>query len=194
MTKSELRKLYLEKRKALTAGEVAEMSLLLADRLFTSFDLAGIRTLHCFISISKFNEVDTSIIFQKVWNDFPNIDTFAPRMDRSIDELEHLPYTDASEMIENSWGIREPAGTKKADPKKIDLVLVPLLCFDERGFRVGYGKGYYDRFLARCRPDCLKIGISFFPPVDRIDDIHAGDIPLNWCVTPERVYRFEAQR
>lgn len=170
------------------------MSLLIADHLFTSFDLSVIKTLHCFISISKFNEIDTSIIFQKVWSDFPDIDTLAPRMDRSIDELEHLPYTAASETLENSWGIREPAGTQKADPKKIDLVLVPLLCFDERGFRVGYGKGYYDKFLARCRPDCLKIGLSFFPPVERIDDIHGGDVPLNGCVAPDSVYRFEAQR
>lgn len=194
MTKSELRKHYLEKRKGLNAVAVAEMSLLIADHLFTSFDLSVIKTLHCFISISKFNEIDTSIIFQKVWSDFPDIDTLAPRMDRSIDELEHLPHTAASETLENSWGIREPAGTQKADPKKIDLVLVPLLCFDERGFRVGYGKGYYDKFLARCRPDCLKIGLSFFPPVERIDDIHGGDVPLNGCVTVDSVYRFEAQR
>lgn len=194
MTKSELRKHYLEKRKGLNAVAVAEMSLLIADHLFTSFDLSVIKTLHCFISISKFNEIDTSIIFQKVWSDFPDIDTLAPRMDRSIDELEHLPYTAASETLENSWGIREPAGTQKADPKKIDLVLVPLLCFDERGFRVGYGKGYYDKFLARCRPDCLKIGLSYFPPVERIDDIHGGDVPLNGCVTVDSVYRFEAQR
>jgi len=66
-------------------------------------------------------------------------------------------------------------------------VLVPLLCFDRRGHRVGYGRGYYDRFLARCRHDCKKIGLSFFEPLAEIDDVHEGDVELNYCVTPDGV-------
>ncbi|MDH3493028.1 MAG: 5-formyltetrahydrofolate cyclo-ligase, partial [Acidobacteriota bacterium] len=72
----------------------------------------------------------------------------------------------------------------------LDFVLVPLLCFDRRGHRVGYGGGYYDRFLAKVRPDCLKIGLSFFGPVDEIEDVHEGDIRLDYCVMPERIYDF----
>lgn len=192
MTKPELRKLYLEKRRSLTADEVAARSRQIADRLFASVDLASIDTLHCFISIAKFNEIDTSIIFQKLWNDLPRLRTFAPRMNRETDELEHLPYNAVSELIENSWGIREPAGDEKADPKEIDLVIVPLLCFDEGGHRVGYGKGYYDRFLDRCRPDCFKAGVSLFPPAGRIDGIHDGDVPLDLCITPDALFEFSA--
>ena len=191
MTKSELRKLYLEKRRTLAADEVAEMSRSIADRFFAQFDLSAIRTLHCFISIPKFNEIDTSIIFKTVWNEFPPIRTFALRVDRTVDLLEHVPYTPLTDLVENSWGIREPTGGKKADPKEIDLVIVPLLCFDERGFRVGYGKGYYDKFLSLCRPDCLKVGLSFFLPVERITDIHGGDVPLDHCITAEKTYSFQ---
>ena len=61
---------------------------------------------------------------------------------------------------------------------------------DEKGNRIGYGKGFYDTFLARCRPDTIKIGLSFFKPETRIDGVFKGDIPLNYCVTPEKVYTF----
>ena len=65
------------------------------------------------------------------------------------------------------------------------LVLVPGVCFDQTGHRVGYGKGFYDRFLKTCRPGCLKVGLSYFEPVDPIDDVHDGDVRLDFIVTPE---------
>lgn len=167
------------------------MSLLAADRFFSLFDLKAVKTLHCFISIPKFNEVDTSIFFERIWSEFPNVRTAAPRVNRKADRLEHLFYGAQTPLTENSWGIREPAGEEKADPEEIDLVLVPLLCFDERGYRVGYGKGYYDRFLEQCRPDCRKVGLSYFPPADLIADIHDGDVRLDSCVTPAAVYNFK---
>ncbi|HJS52384.1 MAG TPA: 5-formyltetrahydrofolate cyclo-ligase, partial [Pyrinomonadaceae bacterium] len=101
----------------------------------------------------------------------------------------HL-YTPETRLLENFWGIREPPIDEAIDPSEIDLVIVPLLCFDERGFRVGHGKGFYDKFLAGCRADCLKVGFTFFPPTDPIDDIDEYDVPLDQCVTPERVYVF----
>ena len=71
-------------------------------------------------------------------------------------------------------------------PSEVDVVLVPGLAFDEGGHRVGYGRGFYDRFLALCRPDCLKVGLSYFEPISQITDIHAGDIRLDLLITPER--------
>ena len=70
-------------------------------------------------------------------------------------------------------------------------MIVPLLCFDARGHRVGYGKGYYDRFLQKCRPDCIKAGLSFFPPVKKIDDIHVADVQLDLVVTPNETFYFK---
>jgi 5-formyltetrahydrofolate cyclo-ligase len=55
---------------------------------------------------------------------------------------------------------------------------------------VGYGKGCYDRFLALCRPDIIKIGFSYFEPINEISDTDKFDIPLNYCITPERIYEF----
>lgn len=190
MKKAELRRLYLDKRRGLAAGEVARMSSLIAERFFNEVDLAAIKTLHTFIRIAKFKEFDTSMIYYRLWHERRGIATCAPVTDRETGELEARYFDDAAELAENDWGIREPAGTVKADPEEIDLVIVPLLCFDEAGHRVGYGKGYYDRFLARCRPDCLKLGVSLFPPVAAIEDIHDSDVPLDLCITPDRTYRF----
>jgi 5-formyltetrahydrofolate cyclo-ligase len=55
---------------------------------------------------------------------------------------------------------------------------------------VGYGKGYYDRYLKRCAQDVVKIGFSYFDAIDAIEDINEFDVPLNYCITPMRVYEF----
>jgi 5-formyltetrahydrofolate cyclo-ligase len=65
-----------------------------------------------------------------------------------------------------------------------------MLAFDKQGYRVGYGKGFYDRYLKRCQPDVMKVGFSFFPPVDQIEDINANDVPLSYCITPHQIYAF----
>jgi len=72
----------------------------------------------------------------------------------------------------------------------IDAVLIPLLAFDNQGFRVGYGGGFYDRFLPACRPEALKVGLSFFDPVDVIEDKDQYDIPMDYCVTPTEIIRW----
>jgi len=191
MKKSDLRKIYFDRRNSLAPDETAEMSRRIADRFFSEFDLDAVTTLHCFISIPKFNEVDTSVIFARLWSEFPHIHTLNPRVDPAADRLEHLLYTPQTRLTENSWGIRESAGDATASAGQVDLVLVPLLCFDRRGYRVGYGKGYYDRFLSACRPDCVKVGLSAFSPADEIDDIHAGDVALDRCITPDGIYTFD---
>ncbi|HVZ97178.1 MAG TPA: 5-formyltetrahydrofolate cyclo-ligase, partial [Chitinophagaceae bacterium] len=99
---------------------------------------------------------------------------------------------DETELILNSFGIAEPTGGKMIGANEIDLVLVPLLAFNHKGFRVGYGKGHYDKFLAECNNEAITVGISFFDAVDdSIDDINQFDIPLKYCVTPYRVYEFD---
>ena len=71
---------------------------------------------------------------------------------------------------------------------------MPLLCFDAAGHRVGYGKGFYDKFLSKCRPDCTKIGLSYFPPVEAIAATGGHDIMLDICVTPEKTYQFDKEK
>ncbi|HSK71282.1 MAG TPA: 5-formyltetrahydrofolate cyclo-ligase [Pyrinomonadaceae bacterium] len=188
MLKSELRKIYLGKKKSLSPEERSEKNRQIADNFFQNFDLSRIRFLHCFLPIKKFNEIDTGIIFGRIWQDFPEIETLVPRVNFQTSEIENLKFTSETELVQNSWQIYEPAHNELVEAEEIDLVLVPLLCFDERGYRVGYGKGFYDRFLSRCRKDCSKIGLSYFPPAAEIEGVHEFDVKLDFCVTPEKVF------
>ena len=193
MTKSELRKNYLDLRSELSADEVASMSTSITDAFFFTINLAAVRNLHCYLPIEKFGEPNTKLIFERAWQEFPDLITTVPRIDFATGELASVVYSSTCPVVQNKWGVNEPEGGTVVHPEAIDLAVVPLLCFDESGFRVGYGKGYYDRFLAKCRPNCLKIGMSFFPPVEKIEDTEEYDVPLDMFITPEEIYRRDAE-
>ena len=74
--------------------------------------------------------------------------------------------------------------------KKLDVIVVPLLCFNEAGHRVGYGKGFYDKFLVRCKKKVQKIGISFFEKYEKIDDLTKLDQKLDIIITPNKLIQF----
>lgn len=190
MTKAELRKVYLERRAALSKEARATKSRQIAELFFANIDLTKVATLHCFIPIDKFGEVETFIIIDRLRSTHSRIRINVPKVDRETGEITNLAYDSGTELIVGAWGTLEPAIAVRIEPSEIDLVLVPLLCFNESGHRVGYGKGYYDRFLRLCRNDCLKVGLSFFPPVVAIDNIHESDVRLDVCISPDRVYRF----
>ena len=190
MNKAELRKQYIERRRSLAPDEHSRLSQEIVDRLFTEIDFSPLHTLHCYIALAGFGEIDTGLIFGRIWSQYPLMITTAPKMRKESGEIDSLIYQAETPTKENSWKIAEPAGSEMIAPEALDLVIVPLLCFDRRGHRVGYGKGYYDRFLKKCRPDCIKAGLSFFPPVESIDDVNDTDIPLDLCVTPSMTYRF----
>ncbi|MCA1623281.1 MAG: 5-formyltetrahydrofolate cyclo-ligase [Acidobacteria bacterium] len=187
MTKVELRKIYLAKQKNLSSSERIEKSRQITGQFFQSFDLSKIRFLHCFIAIKKFNEVDTSLIFKRLWREFPQVQALVPRINFQTREIENLKFTLETKLVENAWKIKEPTESESVKTKEIDMVLIPLLCFDEKGFRVGYGKGFYDKFLSDCREDVLKIGLSFFDPIGKIADAQEFDVKLDFCVTPKKI-------
>jgi 5-formyltetrahydrofolate cyclo-ligase len=191
MLKSELRKIYLAKQKSLSEVERNEKSRQIANLFFQSFDLNDVNFLHCFLPIEKFREVNTKLIFEKLREIFPNVSTLVPRVNFQTGEIENLIFSAETKLVQSVWQIDEPDHDECVETKKIDLILVPLLCCDAKGFRVGYGKGFYDKFLKNCRRDCLKIGLSYFAPIAEISNAEAHDIKLNYCVTPDKIYKFE---
>ncbi|GAL62151.1 5-formyltetrahydrofolate cyclo-ligase [Algibacter lectus] len=90
----------------------------------------------------------------------------------------------------NNYNIPEPIDGIEILDDKVEVVFIPLLAFDTLGNRVGYGKGFYDRFLVKCKPETIKIGLSFFEASAEITDVFESDVRLDYCVTPERVYEF----
>jgi len=190
MIKSELRKIYLEKQKSLSAAERNEKSRKIAERFFKNRNLNNIRFLHIFLAMEKNKEVETSFIYKRLWRDFPEITTIVSRVNFQTMTLDNLKFTPETNLVQNKWHIFEPTESELIEIEKIDAVLVPLLCFDKCGFRVGYGKGFYDKFLSECRADCLKIGLSYFAPVEEIADTQDYDVCLDFCVTPDAVINF----
>ena len=102
-----------------------------------------------------------------------------PRVDHETNEMKSLKFSSDTQLVRSAWEIEEPVHDETVADAEIDMVLTPGVCFDRVGHRVGYGKGFYDRFLKRCRPDCLKIGLSYFEPVDKIDETVASRHPRN---------------
>lgn len=187
MTKAEIRKIYLQKRLSLTEAEYLSLNQLLCNRFFASVNLLRVSVLHTFLPIAGKKEPDTWLIIDRVRREFPHIHIAAPRLRGN--DLEHI-LLEAPETEVNKWGIPEPSSGSKVAAEKIDMVLVPLLAFDREGQRVGYGKGYYDRFLKNCRNDTQRIGLSFFPPLQHIMTA-PHDVRLSACVTPEEYFMFE---
>jgi len=186
MTKAELRKIYLAKQRDLACeGERIEKNRKIAERVFATFDLTTVKILHCFITIKKFNEIDTFPIFERIWNDFPQIITVAPRVDFGTHNIESIVIRDRGGLVPNVWGIEEPRTGEIIDERSIDIALVPGIAFDMQFHRVGYGKGFYDRFLSKCRHDCVKVGLSLFPPAESIDDVNDHDVPMDYLITPD---------
>ena len=98
--------------------------------------------------------------------------------------------TDNTKIKKNEYNIPEPVDGIEVPSTKIDVVFVPLLAFDKKGHRVGYGKGFYDKFLSECKPDAIKIGLSFFEPEELITDVFESDVKLDYCVTPNSIHAF----
>lgn len=195
MVKKDLRKEFLQKRKALSEEEIERFSRKIHDWFFMSIPVHAYSTIHAFLPIKRNNEVDTWLIIKTLQKDF-STNIVIPKSHEDGTMTNYL-LTEMTLLEENNLKIIEPAiewikihSEFRIQNSELNLVLIPLLCFDKKGYRVGYGKGYYDRFLAECRPDVLKVGLSIFEPVDEISDVDKFDIRLDHCITPNRIWSF----
>ena len=191
MIKSQLRKYYLSKRKAISAEEIVIKSQQITDLFFQKFDLLKVENIHIFLPIIKHNEINTWLIIRRLQQKYPKIVILIPKIIPENFEIENFLF-DEKKLIVNPWGILEPSGEnqEKIEPEKIDLVIIPLLIFDKNGNRVGYGKGFYDRFLQQCNPKTLKIGVCLEEPIEMIEDVNEFDIKMDFCITPIKIYKF----
>jgi len=190
MTKALLRKEFLQKRLSLSEAEYTQLNFQLYQLFFSSIDLSFVKVLHTFLPLQKNKEPDTWIIIDRIRREFPHIRLSLPRVERATEALENIFFEGLHQLEENAWGLAEPKQGVPTPPQQIDMVLVPLLACDTNGQRVGYGKGFYDKFLATCRPDCITVGISLFEPVEPIEDVNAFDVSLQYCLTPATLHHF----
>lgn len=187
MTKAECRKLYTEKRKQLSAVEIEHLSGVILDTLLKTVDFNG-KTISVFLPIREKREIDTYPILDKRHE--LNYRVALPVADFQANNMFHYLYENPEQLVVSEYGIPEPVRGTLVSAEEINIVLVPLLCFDKKGYRVGYGKGFYDRFLSTCRPDCLFVGLSFFEGIDAIEDVSSNDVPVHLCITNSTVHYF----
>lgn len=187
MTKAQIRKTFIEKRQALSEGEFIQRNQQICDRFFTGVDLSFISVLHTFLPIEKQKEVNTWLIIDRVRREFSNVRISVPRINNQTSTIESFYFEGLHQLEKNTWDIMEPKQGIPTPIEKVDIVLVPLLAFDKKGNRVGYGRGFYDKFLATCDPKTRKIGLSLFPAVESVDDPSQYDVPLDAVITPEGI-------
>ena len=189
MQKKELRNIFFKKRKLISKVENDNLSISTFD-LFTEVFSPKNEKIHVFLPILSKNEVNTNSLIQHLFHE-TNCTVIASKSNFTTLEMKHFIIDEDTSIENDKYGIPTPVNAIPISEKEIDWIIVPLLCFDERGYRVGYGKGFYDRFISKCRPDVNTIGLSIHEPIKEISDINEYDIALDHCVTPKKVYHFK---
>ena len=189
MLKKEIREIYKEKRAQLSDAERSKMD----DLMLIQFQRVALPFLQSVLSywpIEENNEPNTHLFTEYLKFKNPEIKICYPVSDFVNMSMEAVA-TDIDTPFEKKYlNIHEPGEGARVSVIEIEMVFVPLLAFDEKGYRVGYGMGFYDKYLAACTEECIKTGFCYFEPIDSIDDRHEFDVPLDLCITPQNIYVF----
>lgn len=187
MIKADLRKIYKEKRNNLSSSQVDKMEdLILIQFQNFGFDIPD--NVMVYAPCDDKGEYDPILIIDYCKFKNPAVQLSYPVING--DEIKAVLVNEDTAFAKNAFGIEEPVASSLMLPENIEMILVPLLAFDKKGQRVGYGKGFYDRFLKKCPDSTLKIGLTFFAPETSIEDANEFDVPLDYCITPMEVYYF----
>lgn len=185
VSKTALRVLFLKKRRDLSDKDHEEKSFAIANQCL-QLPIWDLEYFHLFLPIQSKAEIDTTLILTLLQGRDKQV--ILPKV--SGTELEHILLTDSTVIRKNDWDIPEPDQGLVIQPKQLDVVFIPLLGYDKVGNRIGYGKGFYDSFLAACKPEVIKVGLSFFLPVEQIQGMRLEDMKLDYCVHPEGIIDF----
>ncbi|KQN34481.1 5-formyltetrahydrofolate cyclo-ligase [Pedobacter sp. Leaf41] len=186
MLKSEIRKQALKDRLAISDMEYESLNIGLLNQ-FIKLDLREVKTLHIFLPIIEKREPNTFLIVEWLAEKHPEIKIIVPKADFENALMTNHEYLGVDDLQKNLYNILEPQ-KGIVHNGEIDMVLIPLLAFDRWGYRVGYGKGFYDRFLQNI--NAQKIGLSLLSAIDKIDDVNEHDIALDFCITPTETIKF----
>lgn len=189
MLKKDARKIYNQKRKDISYSDKLKWDDLILIN-FQTVEMPFLQAVFSFYPMEERNEVNAFLITDYLHFRNPNLQICYPKMNIQEPNMEAIACKADTVFEANAINILEPLENGVVNPEGIDLVLVPMLVCDVKGNRVGYGKGYYDRYLSRCKSSCIKIGLSYFEPVDKVDDADEFDVALDFCITPQKAYVF----
>ncbi len=180
--KSEIRKQNKSIRNSMTPCEVIEKSSLAQNRFLESSIYKNSKVIMLYMPLG--NETDTALIMDRAFRDGKEV--VLPVCD--TDNIDIIPCCVWQNTIfkKGSYSISEPSEITIADETKIDVVLVPGIAFDKKGSRIGFGKGYYDKFLKKTK--AVKVGFCYgFQLIDSIDT-EEYDICVDFVVTENCIY------
>lgn len=186
MLKKNLRIKYTNLRNSLPTARLESQSISIANKLL-GIPIWKYEFYHLFLPIKGKKEIDTINILSILQGKDKNV--LVPKV-ISEERMVHYLLTDNTKFENSALGVPEPTSGVQINSIQIDIVFLPLLAFDKNGNRVGYGKGYYDRFLSECKSEVIKVGLSLFEAEEKISDLNKGDIPMDYCITPTKVYSF----
>ena len=190
MTKKELRERYKQQRASLPEKERLRLNDLLLIQ-FQQMQIApDLNVLLTYWPLDVHHEVNTFLMTDFLHFRIPGLQVAYPVADFDDHSMTIMLVEEDTAFEKNRYGIAEPVNGTIIDPTEIDMIFVPLLVFDKQGYRIGYGQGFYDRFLPSCRKESIKIGFSWFEPVEAIEDIGQFDVPLTTGITPVDIYEF----
>lgn len=186
--KKNLRKKYKELRASLTDDARDQYSLEIANKLL-SLDIWDHNYYHIFLSINRLKEINTDYILSILSGKDKHV--LVPKTDFDSGTMKNMLLLDNTRITLSAFGIPEPdEDAIEIAFAKVDVVFVPLMAYDTLGNRVGYGKGFYDKMLSECRSDVITIGLSFFPPEETKIPTNSTDMPLKYCVSPKKIFKF----
>ena len=191
MKKKDIRHYYKDKRRQLSASQINRLDDLLLIQ-FQKLPITIPAVIMTYAAIETQKEFNPQLITDYWYFKNPELQLIYPLLVNTNENTEMIAVLTHEETLfeTNNVGIDEPVNGNEILSNEIEMIIVPLLGFDRKGYRVGYGKGYYHVFLKKCNNDCVKIGFSYFDPIDAIDDINSFDIPLDFCITHEKIYAF----
>ncbi|MDX9872526.1 MAG: 5-formyltetrahydrofolate cyclo-ligase [Clostridia bacterium] len=183
--KSSLRQKIIMERFSLTPQEVEAKSRVIADRI---------------LDLPQYNEAGTLLIYLPFKNEVDTVPLI--KMSRQNNKRILVPvcrphYTlllsefhDFNELTSNPYGISEPAPEfiRPIPPEEVDLAIIPGVAYDKAGYRLGYGAGYFDRFVSLLRPDCLKV--AFIYDLQLLDALpsEAHDLQVDLILTESQIF------
>lgn len=186
MPKRSIRSHYLAERKARPSHICADSSLEIQKRFLFSNLFRDARCLALYSAIH--NEVSTDEIVGEALGEGKSV--VFPRV--TGDTLEFVMIESPADLVTGAFGVKEPNGRTLVPVQKLDLVVVPGVAFDQRGHRLGYGRGYYDRALAECPSHCMKVGFAYdFQLVEELPATEY-DETLSVLITESRTINFSA--
>lgn len=189
MIKKELRKQFLQLRLSLSLQEKHRLAAMMLEQ-FSAIAFHQIKMAMGYLAIEEKNELSPHFFEEMLEINNPDIQVCYPAANAENLNMTVFAANEDLEIGIGPYNIPQPISGKTIQPEQIDLIFVPLLAFDKKGFRVGYGKGYYDRFITHCKPNIITVGLSFYDAVETISDTSPFDIPLTHCITPNQVYVF----